>query len=428
MSFNEIISSFGIFSITGPQVIMLCVGLLLLYLAISKKFEPLLLLPIGFGAILTNIPEIGLSLSPIERLLYENDLDDVQNLLAIINIEFLGLENYIKTASYIELNQLNEIALNMGYKAGILYTFYNVAIGSGIAPLLIFMGVGAMTDFGPLLANPKTLILGAAAQFGIFATVLGALLLDQYGIISFTLKQAAATGIIGGADGPTAIYVSSILAPELLGAIAVAAYSYMALVPLIQPPIMRALTTNKERVIEMVQLREVSQTEKIVFPISLLLIVGLLLPSAAPLLGMLCLGNLMKESLVVERLSEVAQNSLINIVTIFLGLSVGSKLAADKFLTPETLGILLLGIVAFAIGTASGILVAKLMNIFSKNKVNPLIGAAGVSAVPMAARVANKVGLEYNSQNYLLMHAMGPNIAGVIGSAVAAGVMIKFLA
>jgi len=428
MSFNEIISSFGIFSITGPQVIMLCVGLLLLYLAISKKFEPLLLLPIGFGAILTNIPEIGLSLSPIERLLYENDLDHVQNLLAIINIEFLGLENYIKTASYIELNQLNEIALNMGYKAGILFTFYNVAIGSGIAPLLIFMGVGAMTDFGPLLANPKTLILGAAAQFGIFATVLGALLLDQYGIISFTLKQAAATGIIGGADGPTAIYVSSILAPELLGAIAVAAYSYMALVPLIQPPIMKALTTDKERVIEMVQLREVSQTEKIVFPISLLLIVGLLLPSAAPLLGMLCLGNLMKESLVVERLSEVAQNSLINIVTIFLGLSVGSKLAADKFLTPETLGILLLGIVAFAIGTASGILVAKLMNIFSKNKVNPLIGAAGVSAVPMAARVANKVGLEYNSQNYLLMHAMGPNIAGVIGSAVAAGVMIKFLA
>ena len=428
MSFSEIISSFGIFSITGPQAIMLCVGLLLLYLAISKKFEPLLLLPIGFGAILTNIPEIGLSLSPIERLLYENNLDDIQNLLAIINIEFLGLDDYIKTASYIELNQLNDIALNMGYKAGILYTFYNVAIGSGIAPLLIFMGVGAMTDFGPLLANPKTLILGAAAQFGIFATVLGALLLDQYGIISFTLKQAAATGIIGGADGPTAIYVSSILAPELLGAIAVAAYSYMALVPLIQPPIMRALTTDKERVIEMVQLREVSQTEKIIFPISLLLIVGLLLPSAAPLLGMLCLGNLMKESLVVERLSEVAQNSLINIVTIFLGLSVGSKLAADKFLTPETLGILLLGIVAFAIGTASGILVAKLMNMFSKNKVNPLIGAAGVSAVPMAARVANKVGLEYNSQNYLLMHAMGPNIAGVIGSAVAAGVMIKFLA
>lgn len=428
MNFLDIVSSFGIFSITLPQAMMLIVGLLLLYLAINKKFEPLLLLPIGFGAILTNIPEIGLSLSPIERLIYENKIEDIQILTSVLGLEVSQLNEYLKTASYLELSNINSLSIDMGYKPGILYTFYNVAIGSGVAPLLIFMGVGAMTDFGPLLANPKTLILGAAAQFGIFATVIGALLLDHYGVISFTLKQAAATGIIGGADGPTAIYVSSILAPELLGAIAVAAYSYMALVPLIQPPIMRALTTDKERVIEMVQLREVSQKEKIIFPISLLLIVGLLLPSAAPLLGMLCLGNLMKESLVVERLSEVAQNSLINIVTIFLGLSVGSKLAADKFLTPETLGILLLGIVAFAIGTASGILVAKLMNVLSKNKVNPLIGAAGVSAVPMAARVANKVGLEYNSQNYLLMHAMGPNIAGVIGSAVAAGVMIKFLA
>ena len=428
MNFLDIVSNFGIFSITLPQAIMLVVGLLLLYLAINKKFEPLLLLPIGFGAILTNIPEIGLSLSPVERLIYENKIQDIQLLTSMLGLEVSQLNEYLKTASYLELSNINSLSMDMGYKPGILYTFYNVAIGSGVAPLLIFMGVGAMTDFGPLLANPKTLILGAAAQFGIFATVIGALLLDHYGVISFTLKQAAATGIIGGADGPTAIYVSSILAPELLGAIAVAAYSYMALVPLIQPPIMRALTTDKERVIEMVQLREVSQKEKIIFPISLLLIVGLLLPSAAPLLGMLCLGNLMKESLVVERLSEVAQNSLINIVTIFLGLSVGSKLAADKFLTPETLGILLLGIVAFAIGTASGILVAKLMNVLSKNKVNPLIGAAGVSAVPMAARVANKVGLEYNSQNYLLMHAMGPNIAGVIGSAVAAGVMIKFLA
>ncbi len=428
MNFLDIVSSFGIFSITLPQAMMLIVGLLLLYLAINKKFEPLLLLPIGFGAILTNIPEIGLSLSPIERLIYENKIEDIQILTSMLGLEVSQLNEYLKTASYLELSNINSLSMDMGYKPGILYTFYNIAIGSGVAPLLIFMGVGAMTDFGPLLANPKTLILGAAAQFGIFATVIGALLLDHYGVISFTLKQAAATGIIGGADGPTAIYVSSILAPELLGAIAVAAYSYMALVPLIQPPIMRALTTDKERVIEMVQLREVSQKEKIIFPISLLLIVGLLLPSAAPLLGMLCLGNLMKESLVVERLSEVAQNSLINIVTIFLGLSVGSKLAAEKFLTPETLGILLLGIVAFAIGTASGILVAKLMNVLSKNKVNPLIGAAGVSAVPMAARVANKVGLEYNSQNYLLMHAMGPNIAGVIGSAVAAGVMIKFLA
>ena len=428
MNFLDIVSNFGIFSITLPQAIMLVIGLLLLYLAINKKFEPLLLLPIGFGAILTNIPEIGLSLSPIERLIYENKIQDIQLLTSMLGLEVSQLNEYLKTASYLELSNINSLSMDMGYKPGILYTFYNVAIGSGVAPLLIFMGVGAMTDFGPLLANPKTLILGAAAQFGIFATVIGALLLDHYGVISFTLKQAAATGIIGGADGPTAIYVSSILAPELLGAIAVAAYSYMALVPLIQPPIMRALTNDKERVIEMVQLREVSQKEKIIFPISLLLIVGLLLPSAAPLLGMLCLGNLMKESLVVERLSEVAQNSLINIVTIFLGLSVGSKLAADKFLTPETLGILLLGIIAFAIGTASGILVAKLMNLLSKNKVNPLIGAAGVSAVPMAARVANKVGLEYNSQNYLLMHAMGPNIAGVIGSAVAAGVMIKFLA
>ena len=428
MNFLDIVSNFGIFSITLPQAIMLVVGLLLLYHAINKKFEPLLLLPIGLGAILTNIPEIGLSLSPIERLIYENKIQDIQLLTSMLGLEVSQLNEYLKTASYLELSNINSLSMDMGYKPGILYTFYNVAIGSGVAPLLIFMGVGAMTDFGPLLANPKTLILGAAAQFGIFATVIGALLLDHYGVISFTLKQAAATGIIGGADGPTAIYVSSILAPELLGAIAVAAYSYMALVPLIQPPIMRALTNDKERVIEMVQLREVSQKEKIIFPISLLLIVGLLLPSAAPLLGMLCLGNLMKESLVVERLSEVAQNSLINIVTIFLGLSVGSKLAADKFLTPETLGILLLGIIAFAIGTASGILVAKLMNLLSKNKVNPLIGAAGVSAVPMAARVANKVGLEYNSQNYLLMHAMGPNIAGVIGSAVAAGVMIKFLA
>jgi oxaloacetate decarboxylase beta subunit len=315
----------------------------------------------------------------------------------------------------------------MGYTPGILYVFYEVAIGSGIAPLLIFMGIGAMTDFGPLLANPKTLILGAAAQFGIFATVMGALLLDYYGLIEFTLKQAAATGIIGGADGPTAIYVSSILAPELLGPIAVAAYSYMALVPLIQPPIMKALTTDSERTIQMVQLRNVSQKEKIIFPIMLFLLVGLLLPSAAPLLGMLCFGNLMKESLVVDRLSDVAQNSLINIVTIFLGLSVGSKLAAEKFLTPETLGILILGMIAFAIGTATGVMVAKLINIFSKTKINPLIGAAGVSAVPMAARVVNKVGLQYNSQNHLLMHAMGPNIAGVIGSAVAAGVMIKFL-
>ena len=427
MNLIEFFSTLGIFSITIGQSIMILVGLLLIYLAINKKFEPLLLLPIGFGALLTNIPEIGLSMSPIEKLIYSNNPSEISTVISELSINGSNLSEFLKNASFSELQLLNITAQNLGYSPGILYIFYETAIGSGIAPLLIFMGVGAMTDFGPLLANPKTLILGAAAQFGIFATVMGALLLDYYGLIEFTLKQAAATGIIGGADGPTAIYVSSILAPELLGPIAVAAYSYMALVPLIQPPIMKALTTENERTISMVQLRNVSQKEKIVFPIMLFLLVGLLLPSAAPLLGMLCLGNLMKESLVVDRLSDVAQNSLINIVTIFLGLSVGSKLAADKFLSPETLGILILGMVAFAIGTAAGVLVAKLINVFSKTKINPLIGAAGVSAVPMAARVVNKVGLEYNSQNHLLMHAMGPNIAGVIGSAVAAGVMIKFL-
>ena len=429
MNFEAIFSSLGIFSLSLGQSIMLIVGLLILYLAISKKFEPLLLLPIGFGAILTNIPEIGLALSPIEKLIYFSNSEELAGALSLVVLgDAESLSAFLKTASHSQLWLLNEYAAELGYKPGILNTFYSVAIGSGVAPLVIFIGVGAMTDFGPMLANPKTLILGAAAQFGIFATVIGALLLNELGIVSFTLKQAAATGIIGGADGPTAIYVSSILAPELLGAIAVAAYSYMALVPLIQPPIMRLLTTKNERTIKMVQLREVSQKEKIIFPIILVFLVGMMLPSAAPLIGMFCFGNLMRESLVVERLSEVVQNSLINIVTIFLGLAVGSKLAADQFLTPETLGILSLGIIAFSIGTASGVLMAKLMNILSSNKINPLIGAAGVSAVPMAARVVNKVGLENDSQNFLLMHAMGPNVAGVIGSAVAAGIMIQLLA
>ena len=429
MNLETIFSNLGIFSLTSGQLVMLVVGLLILYLAINKKFEPLLLLPIGFGAILTNVPEIGLALSPIEKLIYNSDSQELVGALSLIPISDPELlYAFLKTASHSQLWLLNEYAAELGYKAGILNTFYSVAIGSGVAPLVIFMGVGAMTDFGPMLANPKTLILGAAAQFGIFATVIGALLLNKLGLVSFTLKQAAATGIIGGADGPTAIYVSSILAPELLGAIAVAAYSYMALVPLIQPPIMRLLTTQSERTIRMIQMREVSQTEKIIFPIILVFLVGMMLPSAAPLIGMFCFGNLMRESLVVERLSEVVQNSLINIVTIFLGLAVGSKLAADQFLTPETLGILSLGIIAFSIGTASGILMAKLMNVLSANKINPLIGAAGVSAVPMAARVVNKVGLENDSQNFLLMHAMGPNVAGVIGSAVAAGVMIQLLA
>ncbi|MBE8190436.1 MAG: sodium ion-translocating decarboxylase subunit beta [Candidatus Thioglobus sp.] len=364
----------GLQQMAWGQGLMLLVGMLLLYLAIVKKFEPLLLLPIGFGAILANIPGAGIA----------------------------------------EGN-------------GILHIFYVVGIESGAFPLIIFMGVGALTDFGPLLANPKTLLLGAAAQFGIFATLLGAIGLTAIGVFDFSLTDAAAIGIIGGADGPTSIYVASKLAPDLLGAIAVASYSYMALVPLIQPPIMRLLTTQKERQIEMKQLREVSKTEKIIFPIMLLMLVALLLPDAVPLLGMFTFGNLMKESGVVDRLSDTTQNALINIVTIFLGLAVGSKLMADKFLQLETLGILLLGMVAFAIGTACGLLMAKLMNVFSKHKINPLIGSAGVSAVPMAARVANKVGLESNPHNFLLMHAMGPNVAGVIGSAIAAGIMIQFL-
>ncbi|MDO7600922.1 MAG: sodium ion-translocating decarboxylase subunit beta [SAR86 cluster bacterium] len=364
----------GLYQMDWSQGLMLLVGILLIYLAIVKKFEPLLLLPIGFGALLSNIP-----------------------------------------------------GANLAIDGGILHLFYVVGIESGAFPLIIFMGVGALTDFGPLLANPKTLLLGAAAQFGIFATLLGAVGLSVIGVFDFSLKQAAAIGIIGGADGPTSIYVASILAPELLGAIAVASYSYMALVPLIQPPIMRAMTTEKERKIKMVQLREVSKVEKIVFPIILLLLVALLLPAAAPLLGMFAFGNLMKESGVVDRLSDTTQNALINIVTIFLGLAVGSKLMADKFLQLDTLGILLLGLVAFSIGTMCGLLMAKLMNVFSKNKINPLIGSAGVSAVPMAARVSNKVGLEADSNNFLLMHAMGPNVAGVIGSAIAAGIMIQFL-
>ena len=424
---NSLLSSFGFFYITQGQVIMLFVGLILLYLAINKKFEPLLLVPIGFGTILSNIPEIGLAYSGLEKIIFENDPETLSNLAMLLGLDFINAD-VVKNLDLVSLSNAEKYAAELGYTSGILYKFYSVSIGSGIAPLLIFMGVGAMTDFGPMLANPKTLILGAAAQFGIFATVIGALYLNNFESFDFTLQQAAATGIIGGADGPTAIYVASILAPDLLGAIAVAAYSYMALVPLIQPPIMRMLTSKEERVIEMVQMRSVSQREKIFFPLILLLLVGLLLPSAAPLLGMFCFGNLLKESLVVERLSEVVQNSLINIVTIVLGLSVGSKLVAEKFLTAETLGILALGIIAFGIGTAAGVIMAKIMNLFVKDKINPLIGAAGVSAVPMAARVANKVGLQYNSQNFLLMHAMGPNVAGVIGSAVAAGIMIKLLA
>ncbi len=424
-------ASSGLSQISGGQLVMIAVGFALLYLAIVKNFEPLLLVPIGFGGILANIPGAGLALSAVDNALASGDAHSLMQQAEVLGVSSwesardLALAYQGSSANTHLLTQ--QVAADLGFSNGMLYNFYNVAIASGVAPLVIFMGVGAMTDFGPLLANPKTLFLGAAAQFGIFATVLGAVSLTHWGWMDFSIADAAAIGIIGGADGPTAIYVSSILAPDLLGAIAVAAYSYMALVPLIQPPIMRALTTEEERKIEMVQLRPVSRREKIVFPLVLLVLVALLLPDAAPLLGMFCFGNLMHECGVVDRLSDTTRNALINITTIFLGLSVGSKLVADKFLDVNTLGILGLGVVAFAIGTASGVLIAKAMNKFTDTPINPLIGSAGVSAVPMAARVSNKVGLEANPHNFLLMHAMGPNVAGVIGSAVAAGVMISLV-
>ncbi|MGV3227075.1 sodium ion-translocating decarboxylase subunit beta [[Pasteurella] aerogenes] len=429
-SIYALLRGMGIMHLEWGQAVMMAVSLLLLWLAIARKFEPLLLLPIGFGGLLSNIPEAGLAMTALDNLLHQGSSEQLAIIATKLNsaADPQAIKLALANALPSQQNELEVMAGDMGYTAGVLALFYKVAIGYGVAPLIIFMGVGAMTDFGPLLANPRTLLLGAAAQFGIFATVIGALLLNWIGIIDFTLPQAAAIGIIGGADGPTAIYLASKLAPELLGAIAVAAYSYMALVPLIQPPIMKALTTPQERKIRMVQLRQVSQREKVLFPIVLLVLVALLLPDAAPLLGMFCFGNLMRVSGVVERLNDTAQNALINIVTIFLGLSVGAKLVADKFLQPQTLGILVLGVIAFGIGTASGVLMAKLMNRFSKNPINPLIGAAGVSAVPMAARVANKMGLEADHQNFLLMHAMGPNVAGVIGSAIAAGVMLKYIA
>ncbi|MBA1262546.1 sodium ion-translocating decarboxylase subunit beta [Stutzerimonas sp. NM35] len=368
--------STGLYHLEPGQLLMIVVCLALIYLAIRKGFEPLLLIPIGFGGLLANIP-----------------------------------------------------VANMAEGEGILHLFYQVGLPTSVFPLLIFMGVGAMTDFGPMLANPKTLLLGAAAQFGIFATLLGALGLAAMGIpgMEFTMREAASIAIIGGADGPTSIFVTAKLAPHLLGPIAVAAYSYMALVPLIQPPIMRALTTKEERAIVMKQLRPVGHVEKIIFPLMLALLIGLLLPDAAPLVGMFAFGNLLRECGVVDRLADTTRNALINIVTILLGLTVGSKLSADAFLQMKTLGILVLGLVAFCAGTAAGVLMARVMNMFSTNKINPLIGSAGVSAVPMAARVSNKVGLEANPQNFLLMHAMGPNVAGVIGSAVAAGILLSFV-
>ena len=364
--------------------VMILVAFVLLYLAIVKKFEPLLLMPIAFGMLLTNLPGAGM-----------------------YHAEFFA-GGHVHWENF---------ALG---SAGLLDYLY-LGVKLGIYPCLIFVGVGAMTDFGPLIANPKSLLLGAAAQIGIFATFLGALALG------FNYWEAGSIGIIGGADGPTAIYLTSKLAPHLLGPIAVAAYSYMALVPVIQPPIMKALTTEKERKIEMKQLRTVSQKEKIIFPIIITVIIALLLPSAAPLIGCLMLGNLMKECGVTERLSKTVQNELMNIVTIFLGISVGATATAESFLNWQTLGILALGIIAFSFGSASGVLLAKFMNLFSKEKINPLIGSAGVSAVPMAARVSQSVGQQYNPGNFLLMHAMGPNVAGVIGSAVAAGILLSFL-
>ncbi len=373
--FVDLVEITGIASISPGELLMIGVGLLLIYLAIAKEFEPLLLLPIGFGGILANVP-------------------------------------------------IAEIAGPDGF-LGILYY---AGVANGLFPLLIFVGVGALTDFSPLLANPRTALLGAAAQFGIFATLLGALLLsDVVPGIDFSLQDAAAIGIIGGADGPTAIFLASKLSPDLLGAIAVSAYSYMALVPIIQPPIMRALTTEEERRLPMKQLRPVSRLERIVFPLSVLFLCLLLIPEACPLIGALMFGNLLSESGVVDRLAGASRNELINIVTILLGLAVGSKLGAGHFLNVTTLGILALGLVAFCIGTACGVLLAKVMNKVSAMPINPLIGAAGVSAVPMAARVVNKVGQEHEPSNVLLMHAMGPNVAGVLGSAAAAGVLLALV-
>lgn len=371
---NVLWNSMGIANLTWGQALMMGVGGLLVYLGIARRFEPLLLLPIGFGAILSNIPVADIA----------------------------GPE-------------------------GLLGMIYSAGLETGVFPLLIFLGVGALTDFSALIARPSTLLLGAAAQFGIFATLLGAVALNYLPGFDFTLAEASSIAIIGGADGPTAIFLTSKLAPDLLGAVAVAAYSYMALVPIIQPPIMRALTTPAERAVVMEQLRPVSRLERILFPFVVLLLCALLLPSAAPLIGMLTFGNLLREAGVVERLSRAAQNEIINVVTIMLGLAVGSKLSADKFLNLETLGILVLGALAFSIGTAAGVIMGKIMCQWTGGKVNPLIGAAGVSAVPMAARVVNKVGQETDRQNFLLMHAMGPNVAGVIGSAVAAGILLALV-
>ena len=394
----------GFTQLSWQNYVMIGIACVLMYLAIKKQYEPLLLLPIAFGMLLVNLyPAImgAPSTEMIECSVYEAAHEGQVISYATTTID--GVQYY-----------------NVPTYGGLLYYLYQ-GVKLGIYPPLIFLGIGCMTDFGPLIASPKSFILGAAAQIGIFITFIGAI------VLGFNAQQAGAIGIIGGADGPTAIYVTSKLAPELLGPIAVAAYSYMALVPIIQPPIMKLLTTKKERSVVMGQLRPVSKLEKIIFPVIVIIICAIVLPSSAPLVGMLMLGNLFKESGVVERISKTAQNELMNIITIFLGVTVGATATGTVFLTPKTLGIIALGLVAFCIGTACGVLFGKLMYKFSGGKINPLIGSAGVSAVPMAARVANKVGQEENPGNFLLMHAMGPNVAGVIGSAVAAGVLLSVL-
>lgn len=411
----EIINGFvdsivGLFHDSGLMVlgwhnyVMILVAIVLIYLAIKKQYEPLLLLPIAFGMLLVNLyPSImaapTTTLQPVTEYMAEHGGQAGSYAITVLN----GVEYY-----------------NVPEYGGLLYYLYQ-GVKLGIYPPLIFLGIGAMTDFGPLIANPKSFILGAAAQLGIFITFIGAIFLG------FTSKEAGAIAIIGGADGPTAIYVATRLASHLLGPIAVAAYSYMALVPIIQPPIMKALTTKKERSVKMTQLRTVSKLEKVIFPIVVIIVVALFLPSAAPLVGMLMLGNIFKESGVVDRICKAAQNELMNIITIFLGVTVGATATGEVFLTAQTLGIVVLGLLAFCMGTAGGVLFGKIMYKLTGGKVNPLIGSAGVSAVPMAARVSQKVGQEENPSNFLLMHAMGPNVAGVIGSAVAAGVLLSVL-
>lgn len=408
-------TGFALISSDWRVLVMMIISCVLMYLAIVKKFEPMLLLPIAFGMLLTNLPGAGM----FHEVLFANG--QVQWALfggQPVTQELID-EIAADGATESILNQLNEL-VNTTISVGLLDVLY-LGVKLGVYPCLIFMGVGAMTDFGPLIANPKSLLMGGGAQLGIFMTYAGAILLG------FTPAQSGSIGIIGGADGPTAIYTTSILAPGLLGPIAVAAYSYMALVPVIQPPIMKLLTTKKERQIVMKELRPVSKTEKIIFPIVVTIFVALLVPSAAPLVGAIMLGNLFKETGVVERLSKTAQNELMNIVTIFLGVSVGATATASTFLDWQTIEIIVLGVIAFSFGTAGGVIIAKIMNLFVKNKINPLIGSAGVSAVPMAARVSQVVGQKENPANFLLMHAMGPNVAGVIGSAIAAGVLISVL-